>query len=218
MASFTFGDGDLRSVRSWRSAQTAHGARGRGDFLQPFIEAGDAGDILEVGKVHEALCERTGRRIHRSVTYNSFTATTGGRSFPPRHPRRIRWPRPYSKTGRTQNRLMKRPVRRVGLYGSSFRMKPGSDASTIPADAGPGRRQARRRQTDRPGIHLCPWGVLSAGRRLHTLHLARHGWSMHDLLSRHVRESFPDDFILMVYDGALATVLALWRSRTTGCS
>ena len=72
-------------------------------FLQPFIEAGDAGGLLEVGKVHEALCERTGRRIHRSVTYK-LLHRHDWRKIVPRscHPKADQEARAsFKKTGRT---------------------------------------------------------------------------------------------------------------------
>ena len=72
-------------------------------FLQPFIEVGDAGGLLEVGKVHDALCERTGRRIHRSVTYK-LLHRHGWRKIVPRpcHPRADPEAQSsFKKTGRT---------------------------------------------------------------------------------------------------------------------
>lgn len=57
-------------------------------FLQPFIEAGDAGGILEVGCIHEALCERVGRPVHRSVTYKLLHRHGWRKIAPrPRHPK-----------------------------------------------------------------------------------------------------------------------------------
>lgn len=38
-------------------------------FLHPFIETGEAGGILEVRNIHEALCKRAGRPVHRSAVY-----------------------------------------------------------------------------------------------------------------------------------------------------
>ena len=72
-------------------------------FLQPFIEAGDAGGILEVGKVHDALCERTGRRIHRSVTYKLLHRHNWRKIVPrSRHPRADQEAQAsFKKTGRT---------------------------------------------------------------------------------------------------------------------
>lgn len=72
-------------------------------FLQPFIEAGDAGDLLEVGKVHEALCERTGRRIHRSVTYKLLHRHDWRKIIPrSRHPKADQVAQAvFKKTGRT---------------------------------------------------------------------------------------------------------------------
>ena len=72
-------------------------------FLQPLIEAGDAGGLLEVGKVHEALCERTGRRIHRSVTYKLLHRHDWRKIIPrSRHPRADPAAQAvFKKTGRT---------------------------------------------------------------------------------------------------------------------
>ena len=57
-------------------------------FLKPFIEAGDAGGILEVRNIHEALCERAGRPVHRPAVYK-LLRRHGWRKIAPRsrHPK-----------------------------------------------------------------------------------------------------------------------------------
>lgn len=57
-------------------------------FLQPFIEAGDAGGILEVGDIHEALCQKAGRSVHRSAVYKLLHRHGWRKIAPrPRHPK-----------------------------------------------------------------------------------------------------------------------------------
>lgn len=72
-------------------------------FLQPFVEAGDAGGILEVGDIHEALCRRAGRPVHRSAVYK-LLRRHGWRKIAPRphHPKADKEAQTsFKKTGRT---------------------------------------------------------------------------------------------------------------------
>ena len=61
------------------------------------------GQILEVGKVHDALCERTGRRIQRSVTYKLLHRHDWRKIVPrSRHPRADQEAQAsFKKTGQT---------------------------------------------------------------------------------------------------------------------
>ena len=58
------------------------------EFLSPFIEDGDAGGILEVSRIHEALCAHVGRRVALGTTYN-ILHRHGWRKIMPRsrHPK-----------------------------------------------------------------------------------------------------------------------------------
>jgi transposase len=57
-------------------------------FLAPFIAEGDAGGILEVSRIHEALCARMGRRVAIGTAYN-ILHRHGWRKIMPRarHPK-----------------------------------------------------------------------------------------------------------------------------------
>lgn len=58
------------------------------DFLRPFIEDGDAGGILEVSKIHKAHCDRVGKRITLSTTYDVLHRHGWRKIMPrPRHPK-----------------------------------------------------------------------------------------------------------------------------------
>ena len=57
-------------------------------FLEPFIEAGDAGGIMEVGSIHKAHCEKLDKDIPLSTTYR-LLHRHGWRKIMPRfrHPK-----------------------------------------------------------------------------------------------------------------------------------
>jgi len=57
-------------------------------FLEPFIKAGDAGGILEVGPIHKAHCERLGKEVPLSTTYRLLHRHGWRKIQPrPRHPK-----------------------------------------------------------------------------------------------------------------------------------
>lgn len=71
-------------------------------FLEPFVESGDAGGILEVGPIHKAHCERLGKAIALSTTYRLLHRQGWRKIQPrPRHPKADREARAsFKKTGR----------------------------------------------------------------------------------------------------------------------
>ena len=57
-------------------------------FLSPFIKAGDAGGILEVGPIHKAHCAKVGKEIPLSTTYRLLHRHGWRKIQPrPRHPK-----------------------------------------------------------------------------------------------------------------------------------
>jgi transposase len=58
------------------------------DFLRPFIKDGDAGSILEVSRIYKAHCDRVGKKISLSTTYD-LLRRHGWRKIMPRsrHPK-----------------------------------------------------------------------------------------------------------------------------------
>ena len=58
------------------------------DFLRQFIEIGDVGGILEVSRIHKAHCDRVGKTISLSTTYDVLHRHGWRKIMPrPRHPK-----------------------------------------------------------------------------------------------------------------------------------
>ena len=57
-------------------------------FLDPFLDRASAGEVLEIGEIHQAYADQLGRSVHRSVVY-ALLHRHGWRKVAPRpvHPK-----------------------------------------------------------------------------------------------------------------------------------